>query len=605
VRLLAGRDGPPRASPRRPLCLLMAAIVVMMVSCDRDQRETTDRPDNALRALIQREWDWRLEADPLFATTVGRHEYDDRLTDQSPEAIASRTEATKGFASELREVDRSGLSPVDQINYDMFDAELDERLNSARFREFLLPLNADSGFHTNFPVVVQQMPYLTTADYEKYLVRLGRFPRYMDQNIALMREGLRSGITIPQASLDGIESSITPLITEEVTESIFWKPFAAVPGVIPAAERERIQAEGRKVISQSVTPAYRKFLDFMTKEYVPGARKTLAAAELPEGRDYYAFLVRKFTTLDLDAEAVHRIGLEQVAAIRAEMDEAVRQTGFKGTFQQFLEFLRTDPRFYPRTADALIERASYLAKRMDGELPSLFGRLPRQPYTVAPVPDYLAPKYTAGRYNGSPPGGSEPGYYWVNTYALDTRPLYNLEALTLHEAVPGHHLQTALAYELEDLPEFRKWTYLSAFGEGWGLYSEWLGLEAGFYTDPYSNFGRLTYAMWRAARLVVDTGIHAKGWTRQQATDYLAARTALSLHECTTEVDRYISWPGQALSYKIGELKIRELREKAEQALGERFDVRRFHDAVLGNGSVPLTVLEQVIDRFIEAERAG
>ncbi|MGH9159526.1 MAG: DUF885 domain-containing protein, partial [Vicinamibacteraceae bacterium] len=502
--------------------LVVAVVVVMMASCERDRQETGDRPNNALRTLIQREWDWRLEADPLFATTVGRHEYDDRLTDQSLEAIARRTEATERFARELRQVDRSALSPVDQINYEMFEAELNERLNGARFREFLLPLNADSGFHTSLPVVVQQMPYRSTADYEKYLARLGRLPRYMDQNIALMREGLRSGITIPQASLKGIETSVTPLITDDVAKSIFWKPFAAVPGVIPAAERERLQAEGRKVIGEAVTPAYRKFLDFVTKEYVPGARKTLAATELPEGREYYAFLVRKFTTLDLDAETVHRIGLEQVEALGAEMDQAMRQTGFKGSLEQFLQFLRTDQRFYPRTADALIERASYLAKRMDGKLPSLFGRLPRQPYTVAPVPDYLAPKYTAGRYSGSPPDGSEPGYYWVNTYALDTRPLYNLEALTLHEAVPGHHLQTALAYELEDLPEFRRWTYLSAFGEGWGLYSEWLGLEAGFYTDPYSNFGRLTYAMWRAVRLVVDTGIHAKGWTRQQAIDYLA-----------------------------------------------------------------------------------
>lgn len=585
-------------------CLAIAAVLVMMASCEREQRETTDGPAKALRALIEREWEWRLEADPLFATTVGRHEHDDRMPDQTPEAIAGRTEATRRFASELREIDRSPLSTGDRINYDMFEAELEERLNSARFREFLLPLNADSGFHTSFPIVVQQMPYLTTADYERYLARLGRFPRYMDQNIALMREGLRTGITIPRAALAGIESSIAPLITEDVTESVFWTPFAAVPETIPPAEGERLRAEGRKVIDESITPAYRRFLPFMTKEYVPGARKTLAATELPDGREYYAFLVRTFTTLDLDAETVHRIGLEQVAALREEMDAAMRETGFTGTFPQFLELLRTDPRFYPKTAEALIERASYLAKRMDGKLPSLFGRLPRQPYTVEPVPEYLAPKYTAGRYSGSPPGGSEPGYYWVNTYALDTRPLYNLEALTLHEAVPGHHLQTALAYELQDVPEFRRWTYLSAFGEGWGLYAEWLGLEAGFYTDPYSNFGRLTYAMWRAARLVVDTGIHAKGWTRQQAIDYLAEHTALSLHECTTEVDRYISWPGQALSYKIGELKIRELREKAEQALGEKFDVRRFHDAVLGNGSVPLTVLEQVINHFIEEERA-
>jgi uncharacterized protein (DUF885 family) len=556
-----------------------------------------------LRALIQREWDWRLEANPLLATSIGDHRYDDRLPDLTPAAIAQRTDRTKAFLAELAKIDRGPLSAVDRINYDMFKADLDDRVNAVRFHEQFLPLNADSGFHTDFAISTQQMAFATAKDFDKYVARLRAFPRYMDENIALMREGLRTGMTIPKASLAGIEDSIATLITDDPTKSVLWKPFASMASTIPAAERERLQAEGRKAIAEAAVPAYRAFHAFMTKDYVPGARTTLGATALPDGAEYYAFLVRRFTTLDLTSEQVHQTGLAQVAALQAEMDEAMRKTGFKGTFPQFLAFLRSDPRFYPKTPEALLEHASYIAKRMDGKLPSLFTRLPRQPYGVAPVPEYLAPKYTAGRYNPNPPDGTEPGYYWVNTYALKTRPLYNLEALTLHESVPGHHLQGALAYELQNLPEFRRWSYLSAFGEGWGLYSEWLGLEAGFYTDPYSNFGRLTYAMWRAARLVVDTGIHAKGWTRQQAIDYLSQHTALSLHECTTETDRYISWPGQALSYKIGELKIRELRKKAEQALGEKFDVRRFHDAVLGNGSVPLTVLEQEIDRFIEQER--
>ena len=339
-------------------------------------------------------------------------------------------------------------------------------------------------------------------------------------------------------------------------------------------------------------------------EYIPGARTTIAASALPDGAAYYQQLVKRFTTLPLTPDQVHATGLAEVARIRAEMEDVMRSTGFTGDFAAFLTMLRTDPRFYPKTGEQLLKEGSWIAKRMDAKLPSLFGRLPRQPYGVAPVPDYLAPKYTAGRYNGNPPDGSEPGYYWLNTYALETRPLYNLEALTLHEAVPGHHLQIALANEAGDVPKFRRYSYISAFGEGWGLYSEWLGLEAGFYTDPYSNFGRLTYAMWRAARLVVDTGMHVKGWTRQQAIDYLSSNTALSLHECTTETDRYISWPGQALSYKIGELKIRELRARAEQALGPKFDRRRFHDAVLANGSVPLPVLEQQIDAFIK-DRVG
>jgi uncharacterized protein (DUF885 family) len=364
-----------------------------------------------------------------------------------------------------------------------------------------------------------------------------------------------------------------------------------------------LRAAGREAIAGAVVPAYRALLEFFTKEYLPGARATIGASELPDGRRYYAWLVRRYTTLDVTPEDVHAIGEREVSRIRGEMDGVIRDVAFQGRFADFLELLRTDPRFYAKTPEELLEKASRIAKRIDGALPSLFKRLPRQPYGVEPVPPDLAPKYTGGRYVGAPLDGTRAGTYWVNTYALETRPLYTLEALTLHEAVPGHHLQIALAKELEGLPAFRRYGYVNAFGEGWGLYSEHLGLEAGFYTDPYSNFGRLTYEMWRACRLVVDTGIHAMGWTRPQAIDYMAANTALSLHEITTEVDRYISWPGQALAYKMGELKIRELRAKAEEALGSRFDVRAFHDAVLANGSVPLGVLEEQIDAFIAERR--
>jgi uncharacterized protein (DUF885 family) len=325
---------------------------------------------------------------------------------------------------------------------------------------------------------------------------------------------------------------------------------------------------------------------------------------MPGGRALYAYLIRHFTTLDMTADQVHELGLSEVKRIRAEMDAVIAKTGFSGDFAAFLEFLRTDPRFYPKTAEELLKQAAYLAKKMDGKLPLLFGRLPRQPYGVEAVPDDIAPKYTAGRYVGAPLDSKRAGRYWVNTYALNSRSLYNLEALTLHEAVPGHHLQNALAKELTDLPKFRRYAHVNAFGEGWGLYSERLGLEAGFYTDPYSDFGRLTYEMWRACRLVVDTGLHAKGWTRQQAMDYLAGNTALSLHEVTTETDRYISWPGQALAYKMGELKIRELRKKSEQALGKRFDIRAFHDAVLANGTLTLPVLERRIEDFVRESEA-
>jgi len=570
---------------------------------DAASRSGSGGPRGALQALFDREWEWRLKEQPLLASSIGDHRYDDRLPDESLAAQTRRNQENDAFLADLAKIDRNTLEAADRVNYDIFRSQLDDRREAFRFREHFLPLNADSGFHTYFALMPRQMVFASVADYDKYLARLRAFPKYVDDHIALMREGLKAGLTIPKVSLVGVDASIQALIVDDPTKSPLWDPFATVPGALPGADRDRLQADGRAAIADVVTPAYRRFLDFMTKEYLPGARETLAASSLPDGQAYYAFLIRRFTTLDLTHEQVHQTGLDQMKALRTGMEAVMKKTGFTGTFPDFLTRLRTDPRFYPKTPEELLERASFIAKRMDAKLPSLFTRLPRQPYGVAPVPAYLAPKYTAGRYNPNPPNGTEPGYYWVNTYALNTRPLYNLEALTLHEAVPGHHLQNALSYELDAIPPFRRWSYLSAFGEGWGLYSEWLGIEAGFYTDPYSDFGRLTYAAWRAARLVVDTGLHAKGWTRQQAIDYLAQNTALSLHECTTETDRYISWPGQALSYKIGELKIRELRRKAEQTLGPKFDVRRFHDAVLGEGSVPLTVLEQSIDRFIETER--
>lgn len=341
----------------------------------------------------------------------------------------------------------------------------------------------------------------------------------------------------------------------------------------------------------------------MTKEYIPNARENIAASSLPNGAEFYENRVRYYTTLNMTSTQVHELGLKEVQRIRQEMEQIIASVGFKGSFADFLHFLRTDPQFYTTSADQLLKEAAFIAKKADAMLPKYFGKLPRQPYGIAPVPAEIAPKYTTGRYSGSN-SDDEPGYYWVNTYALDKRPLYELEALTLHEAVPGHHLQISLNSELTSLPDFRRYGYISAFGEGWGLYCEYLGLEAGFYQDPYSNFGRLTYEMWRAARLVVDTGMHAQGWSRQQAIDFMASNTALSLHNVTTEIDRYISWPGQALSYKIGELTIKRLRAKAEQELGDKFDIRAFHDAVLENGSVPMSILEQQINDFIEAKKA-
>ena len=584
----------------RRLVISLSLAILAALGLAAAERDAGGR----LHELFEREWEWRLEENPLLATDVGRHEYNDRLPSVAPEDRERRAEATRGFLEELEAIDRAGLSDDDRVSYDIFRSQLEERLAEHRFGDWQVPINADSGFHIGLARLPDEVPLATVEDYENYLARLGAFPRYFGEQIANMRLGLERGMTIPRVVLDGYETTIAAHAVDDAAESVFWAPFEAFPTGVPAADHERLREEGGRAIREAVVPAYRSFHRFFREEYVPGARETLGASELPDGEDYYAFLVEGFTTLDVTPQQVHAIGLREVERIRAEMNAVIAEVGFEGSFAEFLEHLRTDPRFYPENAEELLQRAAWIAKKMDGKLPSLFKTLPRLPYGVEPVPDHMAPKYTAGRYVGAPKGSTQAGTYWVNTYDLPSRTLYTLEALTLHEAVPGHHLQNALAQELEDLPDFRQFSYLSAFGEGWGLYSERLGLEAGFYTDPYSNFGRLTYEMWRACRLVVDTGLHAMGWSRQQAMDYLAERTALSLHEVRTETDRYISWPGQALAYKMGELKIRELRKRAEDALGTAFDLREFHDTVLLHGSVPLPVLEENVERWIAAEQA-
>lgn len=552
--------------------------------------------------LLAREWRWRLAEFPIFATSVGVHDFDDRLGDESLAACARRDAETAAFFAELDAIDAAALAPDDRIDAAIFRTQLEDRRAAYRFGEHLLTLNADSGFHTDFAVLHLGLPFATARDYENYLARLAQFPVYLDQHLERMREGIRRGVTIPRATLDGIEATIRPLAEVAPEAHPVFAPFTRLPATMPEPARAALVARGREVVARAVLPAYRKFLQFMTAEYLPGCRTTLAARDLPEGEAWYRWLIRSQTTLDLEPRAIHELGRVELAAIRAEMERVVAATGFSGSFAEFLAFLRTDPRFYAKSPEALLERASFIAKRMDAKLPSLFGRLPRQPYGVMAVPAALAPKYTSGRYSPAPPDSTEPGWYWVNTTALDQRPLYNLEALTLHEAVPGHHLQGALALEADGVRPFRRYAYIPAFGEGWGLYAEFLGEEAGFYTDPYSRFGYLGYRAWRAARLVVDTGLHALGWSRQQAIDFLAENTSLPRVEATTETDRYISWPGQALSYYLGYSKIRALRARAERALGERFDLRAFHDELLRRGSVPLPVLEGIVDEWIRSE---
>jgi uncharacterized protein (DUF885 family) len=552
-----------------------------------------------LHALFDRVWETQLQDDPLFATSVGRHEYNDRLPSITAKDLERQHAQAKANLVELAAIERSKLPPAQVVNYDIFRGQLEDAIAGYELGDYQIPLNADSGFHTSFSRLPKEVPLATTKDYENYIARLRAWPRYVREQISHMRLGLRRGMTVPRATLDGYDHTMAAHLTDDPSNSVFWVPFEKFPSSVPPAEHERLRREGRAAVREAAIAGYRELLDFFRKEYLPGSRATIGASELPNGRAYYRQKIREFTTLDLTPEAIHKTGLAEVERIGAEMNAVRKQAGFQGDFASFLQFLRTDPRFYAKTPEELLMRASRIAKRIDGKLPSLFKTLPRLPYTVEPVPPEIAPKYTTGRYVSAPQGSTQPGIYWVNTYKLEARPLYNLEALTLHEAVPGHHLQVALSRELEDLPNFRRFSYISAFGEGWGLYAEWLGLEAGFYTDPYDNFGRLSYEMWRACRLVVDTGLHSMGWTRQQAIDYMATRTALPLHEVTTEVDRYISWPGQALAYKLGELKIKELRKRAEQTLGTRFDIREFHDVVLGSGSVPLSVLESNVDAWI------
>lgn len=552
-----------------------------------------------LWALFEDEWAQRLEHDPRLATYAGVRDHDHRLASVSPEAQAARAADARRALERLAAIERAGLSEADRVNADMLERQLRATITDIEFRDYEMPINSDEGFHVEFARLPEDHPFATVADYDNYLARLRAWPRVVDEQIANMRAGLARGFTPARIVLASHAGSIASHVVDDPERSVLFAPFTRFPQPIPAAERERLRAAGREQIAAEVIPAFARLLEFFTSEYEPGARETLAASELPDGAAYYAHKIRYYTTLELDAEQIHAIGLGEVARIREQMAKIMAEVEFAGSFAEFLVFLREDPQFYATSPDQLLREAAFIAKTMDGKLPALFGVLPRQPYTVVPVPDHLAPTYTAGRYGPASAGGAAPGQYLVNTHDLASRPLYNLPALTLHEAVPGHHLQIALAIEQDDQPAFRRFAYISAFGEGWGLYAEHLGIEAGIYKTPYEHFGRLSYEMWRACRLVVDTGIHAKGWTRAQAMAYLADNTALSMHEVQTETDRYISWPAQALSYKLGELEIKKLRARAQDALGQRFDVRAFHDAVLANGSVPLPILERSVDAWI------
>ncbi|GAB4573228.1 MAG: DUF885 domain-containing protein [Rhodothalassiaceae bacterium] len=556
----------------------------------------------ALKALFDEEWELRLARDPFLATMEGERRYNSEVPDVSPAAEARAVYEDRALLARLDAIDPDDLNDEDRLDRDLLRFEIEARLRRAAFRPSRIPFLSDSGFHTLPVFVIEATPFDTPTDYEAYIARLRKLGGYIEDNIANMQVGLAEGFTMPRAIMDGILPGFAALAVNEVEKSPFWRPFETLPEGIESETAARLRLDGRNALEEVVLPAYRRLHDFMAKTYLPRARETLGASDLPQGRAMYDMLIRHYTTLDLTADEVHAIGLEEVARIRAEMTRVMEKTGFEGDFAAFLAFLRSDPQFYAKTPEELLMRAAFIAKRIDERLPAYFRTLPRMPYGVRAVPEDIAPNYTTGRY-WPPIEGMRGGLYMVNTYALDKRPLYELPALTLHEAVPGHHLQTALASEAPERPRFRQRLYVNAFGEGWGLYAEKLGIEMGLYETPYEEFGRLSYEMWRAGRLVVDTGIHAMGWTREQAIAFFLENSALSEHNIETEVDRYISWPGQALAYKMGERAILALRRKAETMLGEAFDIRDFHDAALLGGSLPLPILEERIDAWIADKR--
>lgn len=504
--------------------------------------------------------------------------------------------------TDLAEIDNSQLSETEQISSEMLKFKLKETVDFYEFEAYLNPLLSDSGFHLSLSYQVRDLN--TYEQVKAYLNKLNAIPIYVDQHFKLLRQGLKKGITQPRVIFEGYESTYDSQIVDQPEDSYFYEPFQNLPSTLSESQKDSVVQAARTAINTNVIPQFKRIKSFFEVEYLPTTKTTLGISEGPQGEAYYQNRLNYYTTLDLTAEEIHRIGLGEVARIHTEMKTIITNLSFEGSFEEFIQFLRTDEQFYAKTGEDLLKEARDIAKRIDAKLPAYFKTLPRKPYGVAKVPDAIAPKYTTGRYIGAS-NDTQPGYYWVNTYNLPSRPLYVLPSLTAHEAVPGHHLQNALNAELGDsIPNFRKNMYLSAYGEGWGLYSEFLAEEMGIYTTAYERFGKLTYEQWRACRLVIDTGIHAMGWTREEAVDYFTKETALSLHNINTEVDRYISWPGQAVSYKIGEIKIRELRAKAEKMLGSGFDIREFHEVILEQGVVTLPILEQRVTTYIDKNKS-
>lgn len=561
----------------------LLSVLLLVAFTDSSSKEQLDK----LIAKYQKERKYDFDFRKSLAYTIKYYQ--------------AEAEFSEDLIKELKKIETSDLSETDKISYELLLFVLQENIDYNKFKMYLNPITNEYAFHLRLNRMGKRS-LRNKEDVKDYFNELSKLPQKIDYNLALLRAGIKEGISQPKAVFYEYEKTYNVHIIKDVTASDFYKPFLNLHESFSGEEKDSIINAAKKSVQKNAIDQYKKIKKFFEEEYFPNTRKGLGVSTTPDGINFYQNRINYYTTsTKYTAQDIHNIGLKEVARIKAEMNSIIKELKFKGSFADFLKFLRTDEQFYPKTAKELLMFARDVSKRIDAQLPKYFKTLPAKPYGVVPVPAALAPNYTAGRYSGSF-SDTEPGYYWVNTYNLPSRTLYTIPALTAHEAVPGHHLQISLNNELSDsIPAFRRRLYLSAYGEGWGLYSEYLANEMGIYTTPYERFGQLTYEMWRACRLVVDTGVHALGWTRQEMLDYMAKNTALSLHEVRTETDRYISWPGQALSYKMGEIKIRELRAKAEQELGGKFDIREFHEIILQEGTVTLAILENRINNYIQS----
>lgn len=586
-----------------------AAVVVASLFASPVQAQSGDvrvqsgDASEALQQLFSAEWQRGLLESPESASYTGDARYNDRWTDLSFAAIEKREAGDRAALETLHAIDRDALSATDQLNYDIFEWQLEHAIERQQYREYLQPVGHQGGVQTASGLA-QVLPFASSDDYRDWLARMAAIPALVDQTIALMREGVAVGIVPSTVLMQRVPDQIAAQIVDDPAQSPFYRPFKAFGDGVPEADRAELQAQAKRIISEQIVPAYRELAKYFNDDYLPNARDSIAISERPDGQAYYEFLAGYYTTTDLSVDEIHRIGLAEVARIRAEMEQVKQEVGFDGSMAEFFEFLRTDPQFFHDSPETLLEAYRALAKRIDPELVKIAATLPRLPYGVRPIPDNIAPDTTTAYYMPGASDGSRPGYYYVNLYCPEVRPTWEMVPLTLHESVPGHHFQFALGLELPDAPMFRRTAYFVAYSEGWGLYAERLGYDMGLYDDPYDRMGQLAYDMWRAVRLVVDTGMHAKGWSREKAIEYFMDNAPKTRQDVVNEIDRYIGTPGQALAYKIGQLKISGLRARAEAELGEDFDLRTFNSAVLSTGSVPLAILERHMEAWIEAQKA-